>query len=277
MDRKQLLQMVLGATVASVLPNAEANEYAPPQPMTKMPKHDMTGYGIPDGPPQQVAMLVYPQMTTLDLIGPQQILAVMGNVEVHLVWKEKKTPVISDSGVPILPTTTFAECLDNLTVLFVPGGARGTIAAMQDHAVLKFLATKGKTAKWVTSVCTGSLVLGAAGLLQGYRATSHWSLRDEILPIFGAIPVKERVVEDRNRMTGAGVTAGMDFALRLTAKLRNEKMAKAIQLGMEYDPQPPYHAGTPEGAGEDVLGMMQAMQAPLTEEMRRVAQGVTRG
>lgn len=276
-NRRELVRRAAGLVLAAsaALPTFADTiaAGAPPKSpeMKGMPKHDMTGYGIPDGPPQQVAMLIYPQMTALDLIGPLQMFAAMGNVEVHLVWKERGKPVVSDAGVPILPTRSFAECPDNLTVLFVPGGARGTVAVMQDRAVLDFLVRKSRTAKWITSVCTGSLVLGAAGLLKGYKATSHWSMRDEILPLLGAIPVQARVVEDRNRMTGAGVTAGMDFALRLVAKLRNEKMARAIQLGMEYDPQPPYHAGTPAGAGEDVLSMMQAMFYPLQQETKTAA------
>jgi cyclohexyl-isocyanide hydratase len=281
-DRRELvrraagvaLAVAAGTSLAARRGAAAEGQAQPPKPKGTMPKHDMSGYGIPDGPPQQIAMLIYPQMTTLDLIGPLQMLDAMGNVQIHLVWKEMGKPVVSDAGVPILPTQTFAECPDNLTVLFAPGGARGTLAVMQDKAVLDFLKAKGKTAKWITSVCTGSLILGAAGLLKGYKATSHWSVRDDILPIFGATPVKERVVEDRNRMTGAGVTAGMDFALRLAAKLRNEKMARAIQLGMEYDPQPPYHAGTLAGAGADVAGMMQAMYYPLQQEMRTAAESV---
>ena len=287
MNRRELVQRAAGVLLAtaasgaiSIRPaTADADEATGTvsqepvsKPMAKMPKHDMTGYGIPDGPPQQIAMLIYPQMTALDLIGPCQFLSGMGNVDVHLVWKTKGKPVVSDAGIPITPTTTFAECPDNLTVLFVPGGAFGTMDVMQDKAVLDFLAKKAKTAKWITSVCTGSLVLGAAGLLKGYKATSHWSVRDEILPLLGATPVKARVVEDRNRMTGAGVTAGMDFALRLIAKLRNEKMA--TQLGMEYDPQPPYQAGTPEGAGADILNMMHAMDVPLRQGFRTAIEKV---
>ncbi len=246
---------------------------APPKPETpeRIPQEIRERFGIPEGPPQQIAMLVYPQMTALDLIGPQQILAGMGNVEVHLVWKDTAKPVVSDSGVPILPTKTFAECPENLAVLLVPGGGPGTLAVMQDDEVLDFVASRGKTAQWVTSVCTGSLVLGAAGLLQGYKATSHWALRDSVLPLFGATPVKARVVEDRNRMTGAGVTAGVDFALQLAARLRSERMARALQLSTEYDPQPPFQAGTPEGAGKEVAGLLEAQFRPLQQMMKEAA------
>ena len=273
LNRRELVQKAAGlagfALAAPLL--AETAQAKPPagtmQSMKSMPKHDMTGYGIPSGPPQQIVMLVYPQMTALDLIGPQQMFAAMGNVQIHLVAQNIDKPIITDSGIPLVPTTRFADCPSDLTVLFAPGGSRGVLNVLHDDAALDFVAQRGKTAKWVTSVCTGSLILGAAGLLNGYRATSHWSMRDQILPIFGAIPVKERVVQDRNRMTGAGVTAGMDFALRLAALLRNEKMARAIQLGMEYDPQPPFHAGTLETAGTDVSGMMQAMYTPLQNDM----------
>ena len=238
-------------------------------PVPAAPVHSMEDYGIPAGPPQQIAMLVYPQMTALDLVGPYQILASMMNVNVHLVWKTRDI-VTSDVGLPIQPTTTLGKCPDDLTALFVPGGAEGTLAVMNDDDVLDFLARRGNRARYVTSVCTGSLVLGAAGLLRGYRATSHWSFRD-MLSLFGATPVAERVVEDRNRITGAGVTAGLDFGLHLTTLLRNERMARAMQLSLEYDPQPPYHAGTPATAGADVVMMEQAMFAPMREKVQAAA------
>lgn len=291
MNRRELVRRAVGLALSAASVAAfsaggsaalagEATAAAAPEPSagptpaspTQIPKRERELFGIPDGPPQQVAMLVYPQMTALDLIGPHQILAGMGNVEVHLVWKDKSQPVVSDAGVPILPTKTFAECPDNLTVLLVPGGTLGTLAVMQDEEVLDFLAARGKTAQWITSVCTGSLVLGAAGLLDGYKATSHWAMRDAVLPLFGATPVKARVVEDRNRMTGAGVTAGVDFALQLAAKLRNERMARAIQLSTEYDPQPPFQAGTLEGAGREVAGFVQAGMRPLEKMMSKAAE-----
>lgn len=279
MNRRQMVKGLGAATLtASALASAaEITSGGKQMPAARgrsseatLMQHDMSGYGIPDGPPQQIALLVYPQMTALDLIGPHQILSAMGNVQMHLVWKNKEI-VVSDAGVPIQPTTTFQNCPDDLTVLFAPGGAKGTITLMNDVEVLDFFARKGKTAKYVTSVCTGSLILGAAGLLTGYKATSHWSVRDAVLPLLGATPVRARVVEDRNRITGAGVTAGLDFGLRLVAKLRNEKMAQAIQLGVEYDPAPPYHAGTPEGAGKEVAGMMRAAFVPVVEQSRAAA------
>lgn len=282
LNRRELVRRAIGAavTASSLLALADGDRPAAAAPAEKneaatraatpISKSELAALGIPDGPPQQIAMLIYPQMTALDLVGPLQVLAGLGNVEVHLVWKEKK-PVVSDAGMPILPTRTFAECPDHLTVLLVPGGALGTLAVMQDEAVLEFLAEKGKTAKWITSVCTGSLVLGAAGLLEGYRATSHWAMRDTVLPLLGAIPVRARVVEDRNRMTGGGVTAGIDFGLRLAAKLRSERMARAIQLSTEYDPQPPFRAGSPEEAGEELVRVVKAGFGPLEEQMSQAA------
>jgi cyclohexyl-isocyanide hydratase len=236
-----------------------------PPPHGVHPRHDMRGYGIPLMR-QQVAMLVYPGVTALDLIGPHQILSRMGNVDINFVWKTRDL-VTTDGDFALQPTLSFADCPDNLTVLFVPGGLRGTADLMADTAVLDFLAHKGKTARYITSICTGSLILGAAGLLRGYRATSHWLTRD-FLTGLGAHPVKARVVEDRNRITGAGVTAGLDFALHLVARLRNEKMAKALQLANEYDPQPPYQAGKPESAPPAVTQMEWAMNIPYRDDIR---------
>ncbi len=264
--------LALAAAALLARTGLAAEAAAPDTPRMPMPmpmKHSMAGYGIPDGPPQQVALLIYPMMTALDLVGPQQILASMGNVDVHLVWKDKNT-LYTDSGIPMQATKTLAECPDHLTVLFVPGGSRGTVPLMNDPEVISFLTEKAKTARYVTSVCTGGLLLGAAGLLKGYRANTHWAYRD-LLPLMGATPVSERVVIDRNRITGGGVTAGLDFGLRLVALLRNDKHAKSTQLAFEYDPQPPFHAGTPSGAGEDITHMLQTVLAPIHAEAEAAA------
>ena len=234
-----------------------------------MQDHDMSGYGIPSGPPQQIAMLIYPGMTALDLIGPNQVFSLMGNVKIHLVAKDKK-PVVTDSGVTLVPSATFADCPIDLTVLFVPGGAQGTVAAAKDAATMAFLADRGKRARYVTSVCTGALVLGAAGLLKDYKATTHWAVHDTLAG-FGAIPTKKRVVEDRNRVTGAGVTAGIDFALTLATRLRSEKLARGIALSYEYDPAPPFQNGSPEVSDPSVLAMLKAMYAPLKSDFAAVA------
>lgn len=155
---------------------------------------------------------------------------------------------------------TFADCPENLEVLFVPGGGPGTVAMMGDVEVHAFLQRHAKTARYLTSVCTGSLVLGSAGLLRGYRATSYWLARD-LLGKLGATPVAVRVVEDRNRITGAGVTAGLDLAFVIAARLTGDNYAKAEMLNVEYDPDPPFKAGTPEGAGEVVPSSLRRRSA----------------
>lgn len=223
------------------------------------------------GPRRQIAMLVYPAFTALDLIGPHTFLSALMNADVHLVWKTKDPVPLDRGGTALLPTTTLDECPKDLDVLFVPGGLQGTTAVIKDDAVLDFLSDRGSRAKFVTSVCTGSLVLGCAGLLKGYRATSHWLTRD-YLPIVGAIPVAERVVEDRNRLTGAGVSAGIDFGLALTAKLTDKTYAEMLQLINEYDPQPPFHAGSPAQAGAPMVAHLREFLAPANEELMKTVE-----
>ena len=218
---------------------------------------------LTDGPaPLQLGMLIYPGMTLLDLAGPQAALGLHG--QTHLLWKSLD-PVPSDSGISILPTTTFANCPTDLDVLFVPGGL-GTEAAMKDAEILAFLGERGKTARYVTSVCSGALILGAAGLLDGHKAATHWAIY-EALAELGVVGVHSRVVADGNRMTGGGVTAGLDFGLTLLAELRGETVAKMTQLMLEYDPQPPFNAGTPASAGPDVtqlvMGVLQNSSASV--------------
>jgi cyclohexyl-isocyanide hydratase len=179
-------------------------------------------------------------------------------------------PVTSDMGLTIVPSKTFADCPADLDIICVPGGTDGTLAAMEDAETIAFLKDRGARAKFVTSVCTGSLVLGAAGLLTGYKATSHWVARD-ILIEFGAEPVNQRVVIDRNRITGAGVTAGLDLGLALVARLRDDTYAQGLQLLAEYAPEPPFHAGTPESAPADVRDMMAAMFPKFLADARAAA------
>ncbi len=213
---------------------------------------------VTQAPPLQVAMLIYPGMTLLDLAGPQAALGMHGKT--HLVWKNLD-PVPTDSGISLLPTATFADCPRDLDVLFVPGGF-GTNDAMVDPEVLRFLAERGPQARYVTSVCSGSLILGAAGLLDGYRAATHWACYD-MLTELGVQADPSRVAVDRNRYTGGGVTAGIDFGLTLLAELRGETVAKATQLAMEYDPKPPFDAGTPKVAGPELTEMVTAMMQPM--------------
>lgn len=197
-----------------------------------------------------IAMLLYPGMTALDVVGPQALLAGLADGRLHLVAKATG-PVESDTGLAVVATHDFATCPRDLTVLFVPGGD-GTPAQMRDAETLAFLRDRSARATWITSVCTGSLILGAAGLLDGYRATSHWCVRDGVLPLLGATPVDARVVFDRDRVTAAGVSAGLDFALALAARLKGEAHAKTAQLVAEYAPQPPFSAGTPGQAGPEI-------------------------
>lgn len=203
--------------------------------------------------PLRFGMLLYPEFTLLDLAGPQTLLGLYGKT--HLLWKNLE-PVWSDSGVSMNPTTVFADCPAQLDVLFVPGGI-GTNAAMQDAEIIDFLAEAGTRARYITSVCTGSLLLGMAGLLDGYRAATHWAFYDG-LEATGAIPVRERVVTDRDRVTGGGVTAGIDFGLTLLAQLRDAETAQAGQLMMEYDPKPPFDAGSPARAGMHITDLVLA-------------------
>ena len=222
--------------------------------------------------PDSIAMLCYPRMTALDLIGPQHMFASLMGARVQLVAKSRD-PITTDTGVTIVPTATFADTPRDLTVIFVPGGTDGTLAAMQDDETRNFVADRGQRARYVTSVCTGSLVLGAAGLLRGYRATSHWAARSS-LSLFGATAVDERVVRDRNRITGAGVTAGLDFGLQMLAELRDRTYAESVQLMCEYDPDPPFSAGSIGSAPAPVRTMMETMLAGFPGQVQAAAAAI---
>jgi cyclohexyl-isocyanide hydratase len=203
----------------------------------------------------QIGMLLYPGLTQLDLTGPFEVLHRLPDARVHLVWKDTQ-PVRADSGLGLVPTTSFADC-PPLDIVFAPGG-RGQLAIAGDPVVLDFLRHHGRTARYVTSVCTGALLIGAAGLLEGFDATTHWAYVD-LLPAFGARHAPGRVVVDRNRITGGGVTAGIDFALRLVAELAGDELAKMIQLGLEYDPAPPFRSGHPDVADPALVAQLRAI------------------
>lgn len=219
--------------------------------------------------PRRIAMLAYPGMYPLDLLAPKTVFGDLLQTRVHLVGKTT-APVGAGSGVTVTPDVTYDTCPDDLDVLFVPGGGFGTVAMMRDAATLAFLRARAERAKWVTSVCTGALVLGAAGLLRGYRATTHWVTHD-VLREVGATPVKARLVIDRNRITGGGVTAGIDLALLIAAQLAGETYAKAEQLNIEYDPAPPFQAGSPEGAGARITGALTRMYGDIVAAARTAA------
>ncbi len=239
------------------------------------PEHDMSRIPAAWTRPDQIAMLVYPQMTALDLIAPQHMFASLMGAKVHLVSKTL-APVTSDTGVTLTPTATFETCPEDLTVLFAPGGTEGTLAAMEDGATRAFMADRGARATYVTSVCTGALILGAAGLLRGYRATTHWAAR-EVLADFGAIPAEGRVVRDRNRITGGGVTAGLDFGLTMVAELRDATYAQGVQLQAEYDPHPPFSSGSPATASAQVRGLIEPMQAGFVRRAHQLARRIGQG
>ena len=208
-----------------------------------------------------IGILFFPKVTQLDATGPAQVLSRVPGARLHMIWKTRD-PVPTDSGFSVVPTTTFADC-PQLDVICVPGGA-GQIDLMNDQETLDFLRRQAPGARYVTSVCTGSLVLAAAGLLKGYRSACHWAARD-MLKDFGAIPVAERVVRDRNRISGGGVTAGIDFGLTLLAELAGEEVARSVQLMMEYDPQPPFDSGSPEKAGPERVAKLREGIKPMLE------------
>jgi cyclohexyl-isocyanide hydratase len=215
--------------------------------------------------PIAIGILIYPNLTQLDATGPAQVLARVPGATIHMIWKTRD-PIPTDAGFSIVPNTTFADC-PPLDVICVPGGG-GQVALMSDPETLDFLRKQAATARYVTSVCTGSLVLGAAGLLKGYRSACHWAWR-EMLADFGAIPVAERVVRDRNRISGGGVTAGIDFGLTVAAELAGEEVAKSIQLVLEYDPQPPFDSGSPEKAGPERVKRLRERLSGMLETRRK--------
>ncbi|OAH96277.1 DJ-1/PfpI family protein [Methylomonas methanica] len=210
--------------------------------------------------PLQFGMLLYPGFTLLDLVGPQTAFSLNG--QTHLIWKNMD-PVLTDVGVSMNPSITFDDVPNNLDVLFVPGGF-GTVDAMQDKEILEFLAHAGSTARYITSVCTGSVLLGMAGLLEGYRAATHWAFY-EPLEALGIEASHERVSVDRNRITGGGITAGIDLGLIVIANLKGQDAAEFTQLAMEYDPQPPLNAGHPRTARKEIVDMISGAKGIMAE------------
>lgn len=263
--RELMIALAGGVTLADILTSAA---HAAEGDAASAASHDMampaSWYGN-----EQIALVAYPGFTSLDLIGPHYMLASLMGATVHIVAKTLD-PVSSDQGLMLVPTKTFADCPKALDIICVPGGTTGTLAAMEDEATIAFLKKVGAQAKHITSVCTGALLLGAAGLLKGYNATTHWRAR-ELLVEFGATPVDARVVFDRNRITGAGVTAGLDFGLSLVGKLRDQAYAEGVQLLAEYAPEPPYNAGTPQTASVANREMMSAMFDDWIDKTRQAA------
>ncbi len=210
-------------------------------------------------------MLLYPRITQLDLTGPFEVLRSLPGTRVRTIGKSTE-PVHSEGGLILVPSATYADA-PKLDVLFVPGGA-GQIELTNDRDTLAYLHEVGSNARWVASACTGALLLGAAGLLRGYRAATHWAFM-ELLPLVGAIPVDQRVVTDRNRMTGGGVTAGIDIAFTLAAELAGREAAETIQLSLEYDPHPPFQSGHPRVADRALVGRVRETLSARYEERRQ--------
>ena len=221
--------------------------------------------------PLTIGFLLFPRLTQLDLTGPFEVMSRLPGAHVRLLWKQAG-PVVSDTGLAMLADTALADC-PPLDILCIPGGP-GVAALMEDAEVLDFLRARAPGARYVTSVCTGALVLGAAGLLKGRRATTHWASHD-FLAALGATPVAARVVQDGNLVTGGGVTAGVDFALTIAAEIAGAEAAQAIQLQIEYAPAPPFDAGRPETAPASVLEAARTRGAGMRAErealVRRVA------
>ncbi len=231
-----------------------------------------TGPETPAAPagPLKIALVMYPGFTAQDLVGPYSAFSFIPTAQVHLVSKTMDPVLTTPGPMRIVPTATYETCPRDLDVIMTPGGLLGTVAAMKDPELLAFLRDRGGRARYVTSVCTGALIIGAAGLLKGYKATTHWLSRD-VLTELGATYAPGRVVVDRNRVTGGGVTAGLDFGLTLTGMLLGQARAEAIQLVNEYDPQPPFHAGSPETAPPEITAQVRKLLAGPSEQMKLAA------
>jgi cyclohexyl-isocyanide hydratase len=227
--------------------------------------------------PLSIGMALFPNLTQLDLTAPYEVFSRIPNAKIHLL-AATLGPVRSEQGLTIIPDTRF-DAAPSLDILFVPGGP-GINDMLEDTPFLSFLQEQGRQAKYVTSVCTGSLLLAAAGLLQGYRATTHW-LSLDLLPLLGVQPVAERVVIDRNRITGGGITAGIDFGLVVAAEVCGAPAAQAIQLMLEYNPAPPFNSGSPTTADPALVASVaharKAMQQTRREIVRRAAARLSAG
>ena len=219
-----------------------------------------------------IGFLIYSEVVQLDLTAAYQILSFPANTKTYLVSKTLK-PIVSNEGLILTPTVDFTSC-PQLDVICIPGGGMGQIEVMKDRVTLEFLQHQAQKARYITSVCTGSLILAAAGLLQGYKATCHWAFRDR-LEMFGVEVVPDRVVIDRNRVTGAGVTSGIDFGLTLLGLLCDEDTAKMAQLMLEYNPQPPYNSGTPDSADPQIVESLLEAGKPLIDAFKAQTKAIS--
>jgi cyclohexyl-isocyanide hydratase len=213
-----------------------------------------------------IGFVIFPHLTQLDFTGPLQVLSRLPQSTIHIVAKSRE-PVPSDCGLSLLPTHTFADC-PPLDLICVPGGGNGVVAAANDQEMIDFVRRQANQAKYVTSVCTGAFILGVAGVLRGRRATTHWAFT-ELLPLVGATHEKARIVRDGNVITAGGVTSGIDFGLSVVAEIAGEQTAQAIQLGIEYDPTPPFSCGHPDRAPAGLTqGLVASRYGKLTSAFR---------
>jgi len=271
--RKFIKTVAAAAALSPFLQNAGAAEVAEHKDViaSANPHADLKAMGnLKMMGDEEIVMLLYPGFAALDLVGPQFIFASMMGAKVHLVAKDASKPVKCGLGISITPTMSFDDVKKKPTIFFVPGAGMGMIDVFEDKETMDFVTECAAQADYVTSVCTGSLILAKTGLLEGRRATSHWTALN-VLKDFGLEPVNERVVTDGNLITGGGITAGIDFGLTVLAALRGENYAKAVQLQMEYAPAPPFNSGTPETAPPAITRSMRAMNEPLIKKAREIA------
>ncbi|GLY97028.1 glutamine amidotransferase [Actinoplanes sp. NBRC 103695] len=218
--------------------------------------------GLPDRPVVTAGIVVFDGVTLLDVIGPHTAFALAG-MNVQLV-AETLTPISTDTSIRLPPDVTIERCPQDLDIVCVPGGSVGD--AMLDIKLRDFLRARAATARYVTSVCSGALILAAAGLLDGYRAATHWASRD-LLAALGVEVSTKRVCMDRNRITGGGITAGIDFGLAVVGEVLGREVAEFVQLGMEYNPKPPFNTGSPETAGADLTALFTTVTKPIFQPM----------
>jgi len=212
-----------------------------------------------------VGFVIFPHLTQLDFTGPLQVLARLPQSATHIIAKSNAS-VPSDCGLSFVPTCTFSSC-PPLDLICIPGGVRGVIGAIGDRETVEFVRVQAATAKYVTSVCTGAFVLGVAGLLKGRRATTHWAYTD-LLSLVGATYEKGRVIKDGNLITAGGVTSGIDFGLSVVAEIAGETTAREIQLGIEYDPAPPFDSGHPDTAPAAIKSVLASRYAQSNSSLR---------
>src|SRR5690348_13340185 len=262
LSRRRLLALgtaLLGATAVAAATTKETKDTAPRATSKSGP-----------GSARDIAMLVYPEMTLLDLLGPFHFLSFLPGAKIHLVTNQPDLrPLSGAPGPAIQPTSSMANCPRDLFMLFAPGGADGTLAAARDAATIEFMRDRGSRAQFISSVCTGSLILGVAGLLRGKRATSHWLTVDNLRQ-FGATPVRQRIVHDGNVITAAGVSAGLDLGVALLDQFGGRKTAESALLITEYAPEPPLTGGSIETAKPEVRSAVSASFAPFMTQVERL-------